>query len=66
MPFTVMGLPTHAPEIQYLKASTSGEQCREFGRLVEATVSQTEGGYFAFHSGIRLTGSHLGLRLNDK
>jgi hypothetical protein len=28
------------PEIQYLKASISEEQRREFGRLVETTISQ--------------------------
>ena len=30
------------PEIQYLKASISEEQRREFGRLVETTISQVE------------------------
>jgi hypothetical protein len=43
----------HAPEIQYLKASISEEQRKEFGQLVEATVSQIEAGQFASHSGIR-------------
>lgn len=62
----------HAPEIQYLKASISEEQRQEFGRLVEATVSQIEAGHFAPHSGIRypqngcLSCSHLGLCLNEK
>jgi len=60
------------PEIQYLKASISEEQRQEFGRLVEATVSQIEAGQFASHSGIRfpqngcLGCAHLGLCLNDK
>ena len=60
------------PEIQYLKASISEEQRREFGRLVEATVGQVEAGQFPTHSGIRfpqngcVSCSHLGLCLNDK
>src|ERR1019366_9079448 len=41
------------PEIQYLKASISEEQRREFGKLVEATVHQLESGFFSSHSGIR-------------
>src|SRR5208282_1373966 len=41
------------PEIQYLKATISEEQRREFGRLVETTISQIEAGQFAPHSGIR-------------
>jgi PD-(D/E)XK nuclease superfamily len=58
------------PEIQYLKASISEEQRREFGRLVETTVGQVEAGQFAAHSGIRFpqngctSCSHLGLCLN--
>jgi hypothetical protein len=60
------------PEIQYLKASISEEQRREFGRLVETTVGQVEAGQFPTHSGIRfpqnacMSCSHLGLCLNDK
>ena len=60
------------PEIQYLKASISEEQRREFGRLVEATIGQVETGQFPAHSGIRfpqnacVSCSHLGLCLNDK
>ena len=60
------------PEIQYLKASITEEQRREFGRLVEATVAQVEAGQFPTHSGIRfpqnacLSCAHLGLCLNDK
>jgi hypothetical protein len=62
----------HAPEIQYLKASISEEQRKEFGQLVEATVSQIEAGQFTAHSGIRypqngcLSCPHLGVCLNDK
>jgi hypothetical protein len=60
------------PEIQYLKASISEEQRREFGRLVETTIGQVEAGQFPTHSGIRfprnacVSCSHLGLCLNDK
>jgi hypothetical protein len=60
------------PEIQYLKASISEEQRREFGRLVETTVSNVEKAQFPAHSGIRFpqngctSCSHLGLCLNDK
>jgi PD-(D/E)XK nuclease superfamily len=60
------------PEIQYLKASISEEQRREFGRLVETTVGQVEAGQFPSHSGIRfpqngcVSCSHLGLCLNDR
>jgi hypothetical protein len=61
----------HAPEIQYLRASISEEQRREFGRLVETTVDQIESGHFTPHSGIRfpqngcVSCSHLGLCLNN-
>jgi len=60
------------PEIQYLKTSISEEQRREFGRLIETTVSQVETGQFPSHSGIRfpqngcVSCSHLGLCLNDQ
>ena len=60
------------PEIQYLKASISEEQRREFSRLVETTIGQVEAGQFPTHSGIRfpqngcVSCSHLGLCLNDK
>ena len=60
------------PEIQYLKATISEEQRREFGRLVETTVGQVETAQFPAHSGIRFpqngctSCSHLGLCLNDK
>jgi hypothetical protein len=60
------------PEIQYLKASISEDQRREFGRLIETTVGQVETGQFPGHSGIRfpqnpcVSCSHLGLCLNDQ
>jgi len=60
------------PEIQYLKASITDEQRREYGRLVEATVSQIESGQFPSHSGIRfpqngcMSCSHLGLCLDSQ
>jgi hypothetical protein len=60
------------PEIQYLKATISDEQRREYGRLVETTVSQIEAGQFVSHSGIRFPQNgcvscpHLGLCLNNQ
>jgi hypothetical protein len=60
------------PEIQYLKATISDEQRREYGRLVETTVSQIEAGQFVSHSGIRfpqngcVSCAHLGLCLNNQ
>src|ERR1700731_1032251 len=62
----------HHPEIQYLIASISEAQRREFGRLVETTVDQIERGHFAPHSGIRfpqnacVSCSHLGLCLGNQ
>lgn len=62
----------HLPEIQYLKASISEEQRREYGRLVESTISQIEAGQFVSHSGIRfpqngcMSCSHLGLCLQNQ
>jgi hypothetical protein len=62
----------HAPEIQYLRASISEEQRREFGRLLETTVQQIEAGHFNPHSGIRfpqngcVSCSHLGLCLKNE
>jgi hypothetical protein len=59
------------PEIQYLKATISEEQRKEFGRLVETTVHHLESGYFSSHSGIRFPNNgctscaHLGLCLNN-
>jgi len=58
------------PEIQYLKASITDEQRREYGCLVEATVGQIQSGLFPSHSGIRfpqngcVSCSHLGLCLD--
>ena len=58
------------PEIQYLKASITDEQGREYGRMVEATVGQIQSGQFPSHSGIRfpqngcVNCSHLGLCLD--
>ena len=60
------------PEIQYLKATISEEQRKEFGRLVETTISQLESGQFSSHSGIRfpqngcVSCSHLGLCLDNQ
>ena len=60
------------PEIQYLKATISEEQRREFGRLVETTIDQLESGQFPSHSGIRfpqngcVSCSHLGLCLDNQ
>jgi len=60
------------PEIQYLRATISEEQRREYGRLVETTVAQIEGGQFVSHSGIRFPQNgcvscpHLGLCLNNQ
>jgi len=62
----------HQPEIQYLRTTISDEQRREYGRLVEATVTQIEAGQFVPHSGIRfpqngcMCCAHLGLCLENK
>jgi hypothetical protein len=62
----------HAPEIQYLRASISEEQRREFGRLVATTIEQIEVGHFNPHSGIWfpqngcVSCSHLGLCLSNE
>jgi CRISPR/Cas system-associated exonuclease Cas4 (RecB family) len=40
-------------EIQYLRATITEEQRREFGELVEATATRIGGGDFLPHSGIR-------------
>jgi PD-(D/E)XK nuclease superfamily len=61
-----------SPEIQYLRASISEEQRREFGQLVETTIGQIEAGQFAPHSGIRFPQNtcvscpHLGLCLENQ
>jgi PD-(D/E)XK nuclease superfamily len=60
------------PEIQYLKATISDEQRREFGRLVATTIDQVESGHFGSHSGIRFPQNgcvsccHLGLCLDNQ
>ncbi len=60
------------PEIQYLRATITPEQHREFGQLVEATASQIEAGQFLPHSGIRFPSNgcvscaHLGLCLGQQ
>ncbi|MGA8872158.1 MAG: PD-(D/E)XK nuclease family protein [Candidatus Acidiferrales bacterium] len=60
------------PQIQYLQATISEEQRREYGRLVEATVGQIEAGQFLSHSGIRfpqngcLSCPHVGLCLDNQ
>ena len=60
------------PEIQYLKASISDEQRKEFGRLVETTTRQIEAGEFWPRSGIRFPMNgctscpHLGLCLGNQ
>ncbi|HLB90005.1 MAG TPA: PD-(D/E)XK nuclease family protein [Terriglobales bacterium] len=41
------------PEIQYLRATITEEQRREFGQLVQHSVGQIEAGQFLPHSGIR-------------
>jgi hypothetical protein len=62
----------HNPEIQYLKASISDEQRREFAQLVVTTIDQIEAVQFPSHSGIRfpqnvcVSCSHLGLCLEDQ
>ena len=59
------------PEIQYLKATISDDQRKEFGRLVETTINQLESGHFSSHSGIRfpnngcMSCAHLGLCLDN-
>jgi hypothetical protein len=60
------------PEIQYLKATISEDQRRDFGRLIETTVNQVEAGQFPSHSGIRfpqngcLSCPHLGLCIGNQ
>jgi hypothetical protein len=60
------------PEIQYLLASITEEQRREFGQLVEGTVGQIETAQFLPRPGIRfpqngcLSCAHLGLCLGNK
>jgi hypothetical protein len=62
----------HQPEIQYLNTSITEGQRLEFGRLLEATISQIEAAQFPSHSGIRfpqngcVSCAHLGLCLGDQ
>lgn len=61
----------HTPEIQYLRASISDIQRREFADLVAGTVGQIEAARFPSHSGIRfprngcVSCAHLGLCLDN-
>jgi PD-(D/E)XK nuclease superfamily len=60
------------PEIQYLKATITEAQQREFGELVASAVGQIEAGQFPPHSGIRFpmngctSCAHLGLCLGNQ
>src|SRR5258708_3084307 len=60
------------PEIQYLRATISEDQRREYRGLVETTAAQIEAGQFVPHSGIRFPQNgcvscpHLGLCLNNQ
>jgi len=60
------------PEIQYLKATITEDQRKEYGRLVETTIAQIEAGEFPSHSGIRfpqngcVSCAHLGLCLDNQ
>jgi hypothetical protein len=60
------------PEIQYLLASITDEQRREFGQMVEATVGQIETAQFLPRPGIRfpqngcVSCAHLGLCLGNE
>jgi hypothetical protein len=62
----------NAPEVQYLETTIDEDQRREFGQLVDTTVSQIEAGQFLPHSGIRfpqngcVSCSHLGMCLGDQ
>jgi hypothetical protein len=61
-----------APEIQYLLASITEQQRREFGELVDATARQIETAQFPAHPGIRfpqngcVSCAHLGLCLGNE
>jgi hypothetical protein len=60
------------PEIQYLLASITDEQRREFAQVVEATVGQIETAQFPTRPGIRfpqngcVSCAHLGLCLGNE
>jgi len=60
------------PEIQYLKATITEAQQRDFGRMVASAVGRIEAGEFHPHSGIRFpmngctSCAHLGLCLSNQ
>ena len=60
------------PEIQYLRATITADQRREFQELVTDSVAQIEAAQFLPHSGIRFpqnpctSCSHIGLCLNNQ
>jgi PD-(D/E)XK nuclease superfamily len=60
------------PEIQYLRSTISEEQRREFGQLVEDTITQIEAAQFLPRAGIRFPQNgctscpYLGLCLNNQ
>jgi len=60
------------PEIQYLLATITDEQRREFGQVVDATVGQIETAQFPLRPGIRfpqngcVSCAHLGLCLGNQ
>ena len=60
------------PEIQYLRASISDQQRKEFGTVVASVIGQVESAQFPSHSGIRFPQNgcvscpHLGLCLGDQ
>jgi hypothetical protein len=62
----------HLPEIQYLTASITENQQKEFGELVESAVGRIEAGQFLRHTGIRFpmngctSCAHLGLCLENQ
>jgi hypothetical protein len=60
------------PEIQYMRATITDEQRREFGELVQDSIAQIEAGQFLPHSGIRfpqngcVSSAYMGLCLKDE
>lgn len=60
------------PEIQYLRATISDDQRREFGELVRDTVAQIEAAQFLPHAGIRFpqnpctSCAYIGLCLDNR
>jgi hypothetical protein len=61
-----------APETQFLETSIDERRRREFGQLIETTISQIEAGQFLPHSGIRFPQNgcescpHLEICLGDQ